>query len=127
LAQTKSQDAVAEPQLWRISQEGALQRWTPDGQWTRVLADQLVSFTAVSVVRNDIWAGGTEGALFQSTDGGEHWSRVELLADGQPSRQTIRSIRFENPPAGQLTMDSGETWSTSDGGKTWSRTSGTRD
>ena len=113
--------APPQPTRWEITEGGQLQRWTPGAQWTRVLADQPVSFKVVAVVGSEVWTGGSDGALFHSTDGGEHWTRVALVANGQPAQGNIRSIRFDTPAAGQVTTDSGETWSTSDGGKTWSR------
>ncbi len=111
----------AAPTTWRITDDGHLQRATASGQWTPVLTDQAVFFHAVALVGGDVWAGGSDGALFHSTDNGEHWTRVALAADGQSAHGAVRSIRFATTTAGQVTTDAGETWSTSDGGKTWSR------
>lgn len=106
---------------WRISAEGHLERSTQPGQWTRSLAEQPVSFRTVAVVGNEVWAGGSGGALFHSSDAGDHWMQIALVADGQSEHGAVQSIRFDSPLAGRVTTDAGTTWSTEDGGKTWSR------
>jgi Photosynthesis system II assembly factor YCF48/Putative zinc-finger len=105
---------------WRISVDGHLLRASASGQWIPVLADEAVTFHAVALVGNDVWAGGSDGALFHSTDNGEHWTRVALVAGDQTARGAVRTIRFDSLANGQVTTDSGEAWSTSDGGKSWS-------
>lgn len=106
---------------WRIGDDGHLQRANASGQWTPVLSDQAVFFHTVATIGGDVWAGGSDGTLFHSTDNGEHWTRIALVADGQAAHGAIRSIRLATPTAGLVTTDAGETWTTSDGGKTWSK------
>jgi photosystem II stability/assembly factor-like uncharacterized protein len=72
--------------------------------------------TVVKVGRNNFWAGGDNGALFHSGDGGEHWNKVALNETGK-----IISIEFTSPQQGSLTTVSGAVWKTSDGGHTWSK------
>ncbi len=91
---------------------------TPD-QWTRVLEDQPVSFRAVAAVGNDIWAGGNSGALFHSSDGGEHWSKVSLAANSNVESGAVISIRFDDEQHGVVATDSGTRWTTTDGGLNW--------
>ncbi len=107
--------------MWRITDDGHLQRATASGTWTPVLIDQTVFFHTVAIVGGDVWAGGNGGALFHSSDNGEHWTRVALAAGGQAAHGAVRLIRFTTSTVGTVTTDSGETWSTSDGGKIWSR------
>ncbi len=73
---------VVRPQ-WRIGPQGHLERSMAPNQWTRVLNDQPVTFRAVATVGNDIWAGGDDGALFHSPDGGEHWNKVPVACKFQ--------------------------------------------
>jgi hypothetical protein len=110
--------SAARPQ-WRIGPEGHLERSMAAGQWTRVLDEQPTTFHAVAVMGNDVWAGGNGGALFHSSDGGEHWSKVSLAADSNVETGAIVSIRFDDPQHGIVACDSGTRWATADGGVTW--------
>ena len=110
--------SAARPQ-WRIGPEGHLERSMAAGQWTRVLDEQPITFRAVAAMGNDVWAGGNGGALFHSSDGGEHWSKVSLAADSNVETGAIVSIRFDDPQHGIVACDSGTRWETADGGVTW--------
>lgn len=110
--------SAARPQ-WRIGPEGHLERSMAAGQWTRVLDEQPTTFHAVAVMGNDVWAGGNGGALFHSSDGGEHWSKVSLAANSNVETGAIVSIRFDDPQHGIVACDSGTRWATADGGVTW--------
>ncbi len=113
--------AIAPHSLWRIAPEGHLEHHLADGTWTRALADQPVSFRAVAVVGNDVWAGGDGGALFHSVDGGEHWSRVVLSADGHAETSAVVSIGFVTVSQGSIATEAGTKWTTSDRGQTWNK------
>ena len=104
---------------WRIGPDGHLERSMAAGQWTRVLDEQPTTFHAVAVMGNDVWAGGNGGALFHSSDGGEHWSKVSLAANSNVETGAIVSIRFDDPQHGIVACDSGTRWATADGGVTW--------
>jgi photosystem II stability/assembly factor-like uncharacterized protein len=100
---------------WRISSVGHLERSTSAGSWTRMLADQPIVFHVVSVVGINVWAGGSGGALFHSSDSGQTWSKQPLAAE----TSTIVSIHFSDATHGVVTTDGGTRWDTSDGGVTW--------
>ena len=114
-------DRAALQARWRITDVGELERSIVAGNWTRVLAEQQVSFRAVAVIGNQVWAGGSGGALFHSTDAGNAWSKVMLITEGQHEPGAVVSIHFNTAVQGKVTTDSGTTWSTSDGGQTWSK------
>ena len=78
-----------------------------------------VTFRAVATVGNDVWGGGAGGMLFHSADGGEHWSRVPVQANGRASSGDIVRIEFTDTHDGVITTTTGETWTTSDSGATW--------
>ena len=80
-----------------------------------MLADQPTTFHVVSVVGNNVWAGGSSGTLFHSSDSGETWSKQPLAGE----TGTIVSINFSDAAHGIITTDGGARWSTSDGGVTW--------
>ena len=109
------------PAQWRITTSGYLERSQAASGWTRLLGDQPVSFRAVAVIGDNVWAGGSNGELFHSSDSGEHWNKANLGEDGQMERGAIISIRFDSASQGSVTSDSGVTWSTTDGGQTWRR------
>ncbi len=113
-------NALSEPMpQWRISPEGHLERSKAANQWARVLDDQPVTFRVVSVVANDVWAGGNSGTLFHSADRGRHWNKVSLAANSTRETGAIVSIRFEDSQRGVVTTDGGTRWTTTDGGLTW--------
>ena len=102
---------------WRISRDGHVEHTVGPSTWERVMSAEPVNFRVVATVGNDVWAGGSDGALFHSTDGGKHWDRVALAGE----QGTITSIHFSTAQQGSLTCDSGASWTTSDGGHTWNK------
>jgi photosystem II stability/assembly factor-like uncharacterized protein len=105
---------------WRISADGHVEHSTADS-WTRVLADQRATFRVVSVVENQVWAGGTSGALFHSYDDGQNWEQAALTTPNGRETGTIVSIQFDNAQHGIVTTDSGTRYLTTDGGWSWVR------
>ena len=102
---------------WRISPDGHVEHSVGPSTWERVMAAEPVTFRVVATVGSNVWAGGSDGALFHSSDGGHEWSRVALAGE----QGAITSIRFSTAQQGSLTSDSGATWTTADGGQTWSK------
>jgi hypothetical protein len=107
---------------WRIGPEGHVERSTGADEWTRALADQPVTFRTVAAIGNNVWAGGNGGALFHSSDGGQHWSKVSVAANSTVETGAIVSIRFVDPLHGTIISESGSRWATTDGGATWATT-----
>lgn len=103
---------------WRVTAEGHLEHYLSAG-WTRVLADQTTAFRVVSIVGDDVWAGGTAGVLFHSSDGGKQWGRISVVTSSGTLTATIVSIHFDDPQNGVLVTESGSRCSTGDGGLTW--------
>jgi hypothetical protein len=116
---TKSALGVVHPQ-WRVTAEGRLEHFT-HGAWAPVLANQSTTFRVVAEVANNVWAGGDDGVLFRSSDGGQHWSRVALATPNAAETSAIISIRFDDQQHGTVMAESGSQWVTSDGGTTWTR------
>jgi hypothetical protein len=105
---------------WRITLQGHLEHLTPDG-WSHVLAEQTSAFRVVSVMGNDVWAGGNDGMLFHSGDGGAHWNRLSIPTASGTETVTIVSIRFDDAQHGVVVTDTGASYSTADGGGTWTK------
>jgi len=80
-----------------------------------------VVFRAVAANGPDVWAGGSNGALFHSLDGGLHWVRVEPAGSGVVLSGDILSLQFADPQRGRILTSSNEIWTTADGGQTWEK------
>jgi hypothetical protein len=105
---------------WRISREGHLEVSIVSGVWRRMLADQPTTFHVVAVLsRKEVWAGGDGGALFHSTDGGQHFKKVEVA--GLAAKATVISIQFDDAQHGVVGTEDGGRWRTTDGGATWTK------
>ena len=62
---------------------GALQRSFDSGKtWQTIPVAGNVVFRALAANDSDIWVGGAAGALYHSSDAGEHWVRIMPVADG---------------------------------------------
>ncbi len=107
------------PAQWRISTDGHLERRAGADGWTRVLNNEATIFHVVSVLGDNVWAGGGGGALFHSDDRGQHWKQVPLIASSSTETGTITSIQFEDSQQGTVLTAEGARWSTSDGGVSW--------
>jgi photosystem II stability/assembly factor-like uncharacterized protein len=71
----------------------------------------------VAAAGPEVWAGGEGGALYHSSDSGDHWTRVALPAE--LAAATIVRVEFPDAQHGKLATSSGEAWATRDGGATW--------
>ena len=80
-----------------------------------------VTFRALSVSSNaaEVWAGGSGGALYHTSDAGNHWARVVPSASGTILTGDILSIQFSDPRIGTVTTSTPEIWTTLDAGQTW--------
>jgi hypothetical protein len=79
-----------------------------------VLIDRRVSFLSVASSGLDVWAGGAKGALFHSSDSGEHWERIAvsetISKSGRRLHGAIVKIDLSTPTRLQILTDRGETW-----------------
>jgi hypothetical protein len=80
-----------------------------------------LTFRAVAAAGLEVWAGGSGGALYHSTDAGNHWTRVVPAAAGRVLTSDIVSVEFADPQHGKLSTSTAEVWTTSDGGQTWQK------
>lgn len=78
-------------------------------------------FRAVSANGPDVWAGGSGGMLYHSTDAGGHWTRVIPAYSGATLTGEILTVAFSDPQHGRVTTSSSEVWMTQDDGQTWQR------
>jgi len=78
-----------------------------------------IVFRAFTANGRDVWAGGSNSALYHSTDTGNHWTRILPQSDGVALTGDIVSIQFTDLQHGGVLTSTGETWTTSDSGQTW--------
>ena len=103
---------------------GRVERSLDGGKtWQELHVNDRVSFRAVAANGAEVWAGGSRGALYHSTDSGQHWARVPVGL-GQDSDKgvvtdTIMSIDVADSRHVTVTTDADETWVTADGGQHW--------
>lgn len=80
-----------------------------------------VVFRAVSANGPDVWAGGSSGHLYHSTDAGMHWVQVVPTWSGVVLTDDIVSLQFADPLQGRIVTSSSEIWTTADAGQTWQK------
>ena len=99
-----------------------LQRSFDSGKnWQTIPVASGVVFRALSANDSDIWVGGTAGALYHSSDAGQHWTQVKPTADGKSLTSDIITLEFSDASHGKLTTSNHEIWITSDAGETWQK------
>jgi len=79
------------------------------------------AFRAVTAIGADVWAGGSQGALYHSSDAGNHWTRVVPSAGGTSLTGDVIHLQFADAQHGKITTSRPEVWTTSDGGQTWQK------
>jgi hypothetical protein len=102
--------------VWRIEENGTLSK-SPDGKtWATVHVNQQTRLYALSVDGAEVWTGGTDGALFHSTDDGIHWRQVDVQApSGARLTNSIKKIEFTPQRPVALTTETGTVWVSFDG------------
>jgi hypothetical protein len=91
------------------------------GKTSRVRKIRSPVFRAVAATGIDVWAGGSEGALYHSLDAGDHWIRVMPTSSGAVLTGDIVSLEFADMSHGKVSTSTAEVWTTSDAGQTWQR------
>lgn len=80
-----------------------------------------IVFRAVSSNGSDVWAGGSSGLLYHSTDSGAHWTRVIPSSAGVALTGEVLTVSFIDPQHGKVSTSTSELWTTRDGGQTWDK------
>jgi hypothetical protein len=84
-------------------------------------ATAAVFFRAVTAAGSEVWAGGSNTALFHSADGGDHWTRILPSSSGVVLSGDVVSIEFPDPQHGTVTTSTPEIWITVDDGRSWQK------
>ncbi len=80
-----------------------------------------LTFRAVTANGLEVWAGGSSSALFHSSDGGTHWTRILPLSGGVILTGDVIGLEFTDPQHGTVTTSTSEIWTTADSGQTWQK------
>lgn len=108
------------PTVWSVSANGKVQRSLDGGKtFDRIHVAHGIKFRAVAALGNEVWAGGTGGALFHSASGGATWTRAALNFNG--NTETITGIQLHDPQHLTVTTASGSQWVSEDGGQNWQK------
>jgi hypothetical protein len=107
---------------WTLSSDGTLQRSFDSGRtWQTIPVSSQTIFRALAANGLDIWVGGSMGALFHSSDAGQHWTQVQPFANSEAFGDDIIGVEFTDALHGKLTSSGEETWITADGGQSWQK------
>ena len=87
----------------------------------KVQASGLI-FRAVAANGAEVWAGGSDAALYHSFDAGAHWTRVLPTSAGAALTGDVVSVEFFNPQHGRIATSTNQVWTTNDDGQTWTET-----
>jgi photosystem II stability/assembly factor-like uncharacterized protein len=106
--------------LWSVTSEGKVQRSVDAGRsFTAIAVAPQVVFRAVAALGSDVWAGGTGGRLYHSSDAGATWEPVSIQQNGAALRETIIAVELNDAQHLTLTTESGAHWASDDGGRHW--------
>lgn len=80
-----------------------------------------IVFRAVAANGADVWAGGANGVLYHSTDGGNRWTRVVPSSKDVILTGDVVSVSFADALHGRIATSTSEAWVTGDGGQSWEK------
>jgi hypothetical protein len=107
---------------WTLSPDGVLERSLDSGRtWETIPVAASAALRALAADGFEIWVGGAAGALYHSSDIGQHWVRVIPTVDGKALDADIIGVAFTDASNGKLTTSNHETWTTSDAGQSWQK------
>jgi Photosynthesis system II assembly factor YCF48 len=106
---------------WTLSSDGTLLLRSFDygKTWQSIPVAGRVVFRALSALGPEVWIGGSAGALYHSSDSGQHWQKVEPTGGGRILVADIIALEFTDPQHGKLTTANHEIWITADAGQSW--------
>jgi photosystem II stability/assembly factor-like uncharacterized protein len=107
-----SKDSQQELTKQSSAQKGARKKSTPAAPPV---------FRTVVANGGDVWAGGSNAALYHSVDAGNHWTQVVPVAAGASLTGDVLRIEFTDAQHGKVDTSTSETWLTADSGQTWQK------
>ena len=80
-----------------------------------------IIFRAVAANGSEVWAGGSAGQLYHSTNAGNTWARVVPTGAGFTLTGDIIGLDFPDTQHGKVSTSTSEVWITSDNGQSWQK------
>lgn len=105
--------------VWRIN-NGRLQKLDPTrNAFDDVIVSGAARLSVVASLANEVWVGGTNGALYYSNDQGAHW--IPVSTGGWSKDATFSGITPTALRSVEVHLSNGERWRSADAGASWSR------
>jgi hypothetical protein len=105
--------------VWRIS-NGRLQKLDPArNAFDDVTVSGATRLSVVASLGNEVWVGGTSGALYYSNDQGAHW--IPVSTGGWSKDATFTGVTPTALRSVEVHLSNGERWRSADAGASWSR------
>jgi len=93
----------------------------PKARVAKAMPAPPVVFRTVAANGLDVWAGGSGGQLYHSSDAGAHWSRIMPSAGDATLTGDVIRLEFPDPAHGAVSTSAGEIWTTANGGQSWQK------
>ncbi|HWK32001.1 MAG TPA: zf-HC2 domain-containing protein [Terriglobales bacterium] len=104
---------------WRIN-NGRLQKLDPSrNAFDDVTVSGASRLSVVASLGDEVWVGGTDGALHYSNDLGAHW--IPVSTGGWSKEATFTGITPTALRSVEVHLSNGERWRSADAGASWSR------
>lgn len=87
--------------------------------WDDVNVGTAARLSIVANLANEVWVGGTDGAMFYSNDLGAHW--VPVRTGGWSKDATFTGMTPTARQSVEVYLSNGERWRSADGGASWTR------
>ena len=106
---------------WTLSSDGTLLLRSFDNgkTWQSIPVAGRMVVRALSALGPEVWIAGPAGALYHSSDSGQHWQKVEPAAGGKILVADIIALEFIDSQHGKLITANHEVWITADAGHSW--------
>jgi hypothetical protein len=106
---------------WRI-RGGKLQRSSDAGKtWQEMAIAPGITLHAFWTEADNVWAGGTSGALFHITEQGKRSDRIPIKVGDREITETVVAVTFTDQLHGTIMLEGGQILQTADSGRTWQR------
>ena len=105
--------------VWRINNGRVQKLDSARNAFDDVAVSGASRLSVVASLANEVWVGGTSGALYYSNDQGAHW--IPVSTGGWSKDATFTGITPTALRSVEVHLSNGERWRSADAGASWSR------